>query len=408
MAQEPSSEMFDQFYSLSSRGAYGELVRYIRDHDDEDVRYGAAGVLSESVSGFAEQMTPPVRKALVDVVLNDPSDAVRANVVKTLLAIDESIADNIITRLEIAPKSTPTDTPYPLLLTKWHERQWPELRFLAAVGFGRVGSHTTIEKLRTTIQRETDLRVIRRAIEAGGTVGDETFVTPIKNYLRIDDESMYQSADAEEIKRTKQAAVEALVTLGTNGAYEALHTASRGTDAELKACALSEIGRLEPDEAVDLIVDELHNGDDDVVREEAAGGLITTFTESDFEDGHTVREQALAEMGDDVDAAVSAEFASIVDESPRKPEQRNAAWVLTQLGSTTEETVESLLSALDDDDDYLRIIAAAGLTTLDPSLVEAKLEEFLASVDEESVAHNLASSVRSNLQDGPEKVIWGS
>jgi len=145
-----------------------------------------------------------------------------------------------------------------------------------------------------------------------------------------------------------------------------------------------------------------------VVREEAAEGLITTFTESDFEDGHTVREQALAEMGDDVDAAVSAEFASIVDESPRKPEQRNAAWVLTQLGSTTEETVESLLSALDDDDDYLRIIAAAGLTTLDPSLVEAKLEEFLASVDEESVAHNLASSVRSNLQDGPEKVIWGS
>ena len=408
MAQEPSSAMFDQFYTLSSRGAYNELIRYVRHHDDEDVRYGAAGVLSESVSGFAEQMTPPARKALVDTVLNDPSDAVRANAVKTLLAIDESIADNIITRLEMAPKSTPTETPYPLILTKWHERQWPELRFLAVVGFGRVGSHTMVEKLRTTIQRETDLRVIRRAIEASGTVGDETFVTPIKNYLRIDGDSMYQSADAEEVRRTRQAAVEALVTLGTDAAYEALRTASRGTDAELKACAIGAIGRLDAAEAVDLLVDELDNEGDDAVRQEAAEGLITTFTESEFEAGHTVRQQALAALGDDVDAAVSNEFASIVEESPRKPEQRNAAWVLGQLETDTEDTVESLLSALTDDDEYLRIIAAAGLTTFDPSLVEAKLEVFLDSVEDASAAHRLASAIRSNLQEGPEKVIWGS
>lgn len=408
MAQEPSSEMFDHFYSLSSRGAYTDLIRYIRNHDDEDVRYGAAGVLSESVAGFSEQLTPKTRKALVDTVLNDPSDAVRANVVKTLLAIDESIADNIITRLEMAPESTPTETPYPLILTKWNQRQWPELRYLAVVGFERVASHTTTEKLRTTIQRETDLRVIRRAIEASGTVGDETFVTPIKNYLRIDDSNAYQSADSTQIKRTKQAAVEALVKIGTDGAYQALVTASRGTDAELKACAISEIGRLGADETVDLIVDELDSDADETVRQEAAEGLITAFTESGFEEGDAVRQQALDEIGEEVDDAVSDEFASIVDDSPRKPAQRNAAWLLGQLETETEETIESLLSALNDDDDYLRIIAAAGLTTLDSSLVEEKLEAFLASVDEESVAHNLASSIRSNLQDGPEKVIWGS
>ena len=118
MVDEPPSALFDHLYSLSSRGAYDELIRYLRTHEEEDVRYGAAGVLAESVGGFNEQITPARRKALVDAVRTDPSDAVRANVVKTLLAIDESIADNIITRLEMAPESTPTETPYPLILTK--------------------------------------------------------------------------------------------------------------------------------------------------------------------------------------------------------------------------------------------------------------------------------------------------
>jgi len=407
MVQEPASELFDHFYLLSSRGAYGELIRYLRNHDDEDVRYGAAGVLAESADGFAEQITPKTRKALVDSVLNDPSDGVRANVVKTLLAIDESIADNIVTRLEMAPESTPTETPYPLILTKWHDRQWPELRYLAVVGFGRVGSPTTVEKLRTTVQRETDLRVIRRAIEESGTLGDETFVTPIKSYLRIDDDNRYHSADTTQIRQTKQAAVEALVKIGTEGAYEALRTASQGTDTELKACAISEIGRFGADETVDLIVDELHNDDDDELRQEAAEGLITAFTESDFEEGHTVRQQALESIDDDVDAAVSDEFASIVDDSPHKPEQRNAAWLLGQLETATEDTVDSLLAALEHEDDYLRIIAAAGLTTLDPALVDQKLAAFIESVDEDSPAHDLASMIQSRLQDGPEKAIWG-
>lgn len=364
-------------------------------------------MLAESVDGFAEQITPRTRKALVDAVLNDPSDAVRATVVKTLLSIDESIADNIVTRLEMSPESTPTETPYPLILTKWHDRQWPELRYLAVVGFERVGSPTTTEKLRTTIQRETDLRVVRRAIEASGPVGDETFVTPIKNYLRIDEENRYQSADAEQIHRTKQAAVEALTTTGNEGAYEALLTASRGSDTDLKACVISEIGRFESDETIDLIVDELDNDDDDAVRQEAAEGLITAFTESDFEEGHTVRQQALETIGDDVDAAVSDEFASIVEDSPHKPEQRNAAWLLGQLETATEDTVESLLAALQHEDAYLRIIAAAGLTTLDPALVDQKLAGFIESVDEESPAHDLASMIQSRLQDGPEKAIWG-
>ena len=399
MVTEPSPVMFDHLYSLSDRGAYDEIIDHIRNHDDEAVRYGAAGVLSESVAEFESEVTPETRKALLRAVLTDPSDAVRANVVRTLLHLDESIVDNIVTRLEMEPDSTPTELPYPAVLTEWHGMRWAELRFLAVAGFEHVGGHSAVEKLRTTIQEEVDMRVLRRAIEAGGTVGDETFVTPIKDHLRVDDQTYQQSANETQIRRTKQAATEALVKIGTEAAYEALVTASRGTDEELKKCAISEIGKFGARQTVDLIVDELNNDESEELRQEAAEGLIATFTEADFDEGHTVREAALEQIGQDVPTAVSDEFATIVAESPRKPEQRNAAWLLGQLESDTDETVACLLSALDEDDEYLGVIAAAGLANLDPSVVEGRLDSFLESVDDGSQAQLLASSIQSKIRD---------
>lgn len=404
MVQEPSPVMFDHLYSLSDRREYDELIRHIRDHENEEVRYGAAGVLSESVDGFREEITPQTRKALVESVLNEPSDAVRANIVRTLLHIDESIIDNIITRLEVAPESTPTEMPYPRILTNWHGTEWPELRYLAVAGFGRSNSQSAAEKLRATIQEEMDMRVLRRAIEEGGKVGDETFVEPIQTYLRADNEKLYQSANADQLTQTKQAAVEALVKIGTDAAYEALVTASRGTDEELRGCVISEIGKFGAENTVDLIVDELNNDADDALRAEAAEGLITTFTESEFDEGHAVRQQAIEQIGDDVATDVSDEFASIVTESPRKPEQRNAAWLLGQIEGDAEDTIDGLLAGLEDDDEYLRIIAAAGLTTFDPAVVADKLVEFRDSVDDTSEAHVLASSILSTMQDTSDEI----
>jgi len=107
MAGRPSPRNTDQLYALSNRGEYGSLIRYIRNHNDEHVRFGAAGVLSESIEGFKEEVTPRLQQALVESVLNDPSDDVRAAVLNVLLSIDESTIDTIITRLMNQP-STPS------------------------------------------------------------------------------------------------------------------------------------------------------------------------------------------------------------------------------------------------------------------------------------------------------------
>jgi hypothetical protein len=47
-------------------GKYRELIRYLRHHNEENVRYGAAGVLAESVDRFAEQVTPYTHEALAE------------------------------------------------------------------------------------------------------------------------------------------------------------------------------------------------------------------------------------------------------------------------------------------------------------------------------------------------------
>ena len=243
MAGSPAPSQTDHLYALANRGDYDQLVQYIRNHSDESVRYGAAGIVAESLDEFTAQLTPQIRRLLVESALSDPSDAVRAQVVTILRAIDESTIDNIITQLEMDPQATPTDTPYPLILTKWHSSPRAPLRFLAVVGFGRVGSQSTVAKLRTTITRETDLRVLRRAIEEAGTVGDETFVSPIQDHLRAGNDE-FQQSDTEQIERVKAAAVDALIQIGTAAAYEALVTASRSTDEALKQHVIGEIGRF--------------------------------------------------------------------------------------------------------------------------------------------------------------------
>ena len=66
MAGRPSPKNTDQLYALSNRGEYGTLIRYIRSHNNEHVRFGAAGVLSESIEEFTEKATPRHQQALVE------------------------------------------------------------------------------------------------------------------------------------------------------------------------------------------------------------------------------------------------------------------------------------------------------------------------------------------------------
>lgn len=399
MATPHTQNTPDYLYTLANKGDYKTIIKHLRSHDDQYVRYGAAGILSESIHSFKRQTDRETRRYLIDAVLNEPIDSVRAHILNVLIELDESVLETIITRLESNPQNTPTDTPYPLILTKWYGSNEAELRMLAVVGFGRTGSHTAQTKLRTVIKKESNMRVLRRAIEEAGKIGDETFVTPLQNHLRADDVEFQQSSNKELIREIKHASVQSLVEIGTDAAYEALVTASRSADEELKEHVIGEIGRFGAESTVDLIVDELNNEENETLREEAASGIITTFYESEFDEGDSIRQQAIEIIAEDVSTDVSDEFVTIAEESPRPSERRNAVWLLGQLGYCNENTIDCLLSSLNSDDEYLQKVASASLSQFNRSEIKADIDEFLQKTDEDTTAHELASAVKSTLNN---------
>lgn len=398
----PQNSTSDHLYSLSNRGQYSELIKYLRNHDNKSVRYGAAGVLAESTN-FVENATPEVKKELIDSVLSDPSDQVRAKVLDLLYHIDETIFDNIITRLELSPDTIPENSPYPLILNKWLSSNKYSLRLLAVVGYGQVGGQSGTTKIGTVLIEETDIRVLIRAIEVAGEIGDKKFVSSIQNYLRVDESEVDIAATSNQLIELKHTAIDGLIKIGSDAAYEALVSATRSTDEELRQHAISEIGRFGAQETVDMIVNELDNKDNDELREEAAEGVITNFEESEFEDSADVRQQAIELIAEDVSNDVSEEFASIIQESENDSEKRNAAWLLGQVDDRSDDAIESLIESLDADDRYLRKIAAGSLTNMDDNKVERRIERYLSTVDDGDDTDNITTFLETHLEGGAEE-----
>ena len=388
----------DHLYTLANRGDYEQLVKYLRQHDSESVRFGAAGILAESTEGLRSNLTDEMQTALIRAVLSDSSEQVRNKVVYTLIQIDESTIDNIISRWASRPRSTPTDSPYPLILTRWESADaWP-LRYLAVVGFGETASASAQTKLGRILFNERHATVLRRAINESGEIGNSDYVSPIQQYLRTDANEV-ELDGSTGVNEIKQAAVDALVKIGNDGAYEALVSASRSSDADLKKTVLSEIGRLGARETIDVVVDELDNDHNDAIREKAAEGVLTSFQQADRDSGDDIRQQAIQTIAKDIDADVSAEFRSVVEESQQKPEQRNAIWLLGKLECSDRQTAETLTECLSDNDEYVRKLAAASLTQFDPQVAIDEAQAILDTADEGSPAYELANFVTASLTD---------
>lgn len=409
MSDRSYSGKSDQLYQMSNDGEYEEIIKHIRYHEDPHVRFGAAGVLYETIEVFKSSITPKAQKALVDAVLVDPVDEVRGKVVEILLELNEETIDNVIAQLAMDPDATPTDTPYPLILTHWHSSPHSGLQFLAVVGFGQVGNKSSKNKLRNVISNgdsaDMDLRVLRRAIEEAGELGDELFVTPIQRQLRRDSDDFPPSTTDEKVVAVREAAVDALIEIGTEAAYEALVTASRSSDKELNQLALGEIGRFAVEDTVDLMIDKLDEKTPSDVRGEAAEGIITSFSQDDDTDEQSdIRERAIDLIVEETNYDVSKEFASVVDEGETPSEKRNAAWLIGQIDDSTQEAAEVLSEALrETDDKYLREIAAASLIQLDEDHVQPNIQRVLRAVDSDSETHEVASFVEENLCDGAQE-----
>ena len=401
-----STDLSDKLYRLSDERRYQRLVNLATSHTNEKVRYGASGVLSES-SHFLQEAKTDQRKLLLDSIFSDPSDRVRANTIRLLYEIDKSILDAIVVRLAANPQSTPTEDPYPLILNQWHASERAELRLLAVAGFGQVNSHTSAQKLLTAIRKETHLDVLYRAIKEGGKMGHEMFVSPIQGYLRFTDESGSSHISQRSEMDIKKISVTSLVNIGTDAAYEALVTASRSSDEQLKQYALNQIGKFGAEKTVEIVTEELDQTNNADVRKNAAEGVLSTFIESGSEDGHSIREQTISKITETSSVDATSQFSDIVSESQTSVvEKKNAAWLLGQIASESDnkKPIDTLCDVLrKESDTSLSKIAAASLTNYDSNTVRNYIAEILSKFDEGTQEHQLARFVHENIETTAEQ-----
>ena len=393
----------DFLYSLANRDEYDTLITYVETHDDNHVQYGAAGVLVEFSERFKMKTNSNQVDRLITIVITNSNDRIRSKVLELLIETqDDSILEEIVSRLGDNNFSDPPEKPYPRILTKWHASEEPPLRMLAIVGFASINEVSYHTKIRTSIQNESHPDVLQKAIEAGGEIGDETFVTPIQQYI-YKESTEFQTTNISKVEDIKKVAIDSLVQIGTEASYEALLAATRKNEKTLKQYAIKKIGEFGADKSIDIVVTELTNKSENI-RKSAAKSVLKSVQEVE-EDGHKARLKILNELSTDSNITPSRQFAEITTESNQDPERRNSAWLLGQIKDSSTNTITALFDAIQSEDPYLRQIAAASLYQLDKTKVVKEIDEQIDSIEKETPAYNLLSYIRDQLEKEHKKDV---
>jgi len=393
MDNNPQASQTDFLYTLATNGQFMRIARYLASNDAVAVRRGAAGILTEFAGDLESAATNEFTGTLVTAVLTETDEVVRARVIETLLYIDESIIDTLVTRIASDNEPTPTDSPHPLVLVEWMGSQHAELRLLAVAGLGDVGAPNMIPRLAAACS-DNDQRVRERALKELGRIGSARAIDAVADCLDSD------------IGTIRWEAARALAEIGTDGALDHLMPAARTDDEELREIVLSELGAFGSDRALDTIVSGLSD-DEPEIRQAAASSLIELVWSASFEESHNVREevaQAIEELEDE-DQDVVTEFVTLFSETPRTAIRRNTAWLLGRIGDSRDAVIDTLLDALADEDLPTAQIAASSLARIGGRGIEDDVEAYIQSQPEESARRARAEFVLSQITDSEADVI---
>jgi len=386
MSTNGQSSETDFLYTLASNGRFDRIADYVASNEALAVRYGAAGILTEFAGDLKTAATTELRKKLINAVLEEPDDRVRARVVEALLYIDESILDTLVTKIAADREPTPTDSPHPLLLVEWLGSDSVELRLLAVAGLGDVGTPSMIPKLSSACS-DTDRRVRERALKELGRIGNPRCVEEVADCLDSD------------IASIRHEAAKTLGEINTRGAIDRLRPAARrDEDDELRRIALDQLGAFPSSDVINTLSDGVTDENPEI-QHAAASSLMELISSASFEESHTIREE-VAEEVEALDADVIPAFVTLFTDTHRTTIRRNTAWLLGRIGDSQEEVVDHLLDALSDDDFTTSQIAASSLARIGGRDIKDRLEKFIENHPEGSGPRTRAEFVLTQITEG--------
>ncbi|MEF8828039.1 MAG: HEAT repeat domain-containing protein [Haloarcula sp.] len=347
-------------YELERDGKAQELIRLLRESDNERVKTRAAELLGNFDDHDDRR---DVVNALVDAAQRD-SDAITGAAIDSLDELgDDAITQLIGSMAGVDLDDDAADWVKAKAYMQVLDADVPELRMAAANGLGNVDQADAVPKLAERFE-DPDPRVRARAARSAGKIGDSRATTPLESVL------------SDPKAAVRREAADALGSVGNRQALQALLPLYEDDDERVRRIAVGAFGNFGNDRPVDYLVEALSD-DSAAVRRTAVYSLIELLSNVPTDQSHEIRDTVVEKLSNTDDRSVVVPLVEILEESTQAAQRRNTAWMLGRVTSQEERdrVIESLVDALGDDDQMLRQFAATSLAELgdDDNMVERRL-----------------------------------
>ncbi|WP_424000848.1 HEAT repeat domain-containing protein [Haloarcula salina] len=347
-------------YELERDGKAQELIRLLRESDNERVTARAAELLGNFDDHDDRR---DVVNALVRAAQGD-SDAVTAAAIDSLDELgDDAITELIGSMAGVDLEDDAADWVKAKAYMQALDADVAELRMAAANGLGNLDQADAVPKLTERFE-DPDPRVRARAARSAGKIGDSRATNPLENVL------------TDPKAAVRREAADALGNIGNRQALQALLPLYEDDDERVRRIAVGAFGNFGNDRPVDYLVEALSD-DSAAVRRTAVYSLIELLSNVPTEQSHEIRDTVVEKLSNTDDRSVVLPLVEILEESTQPAQRRNTAWLLGRVTHEAERdrVIDSLVDALSGDDQMLRQFAATSLAELggDDNMVERRL-----------------------------------
>lgn len=382
MGDEPDTDIV-AVDELARDGRVKALVEYLKRSEKPATRKRAAELLADFAETSRDVNRRLITNALIGVVLDDDSEAVRAQAIDSLYRYGREPVDRLISRMAGFDAVEAPDWVTAKQLVKWLKSEHPEFRLVAATVLGRIGDEHVVPYLIESFD-DLDPRVRERAVTACGRIGDPRAIEPLAD--RLDDSKA----------TVRQAAADALVTIGTKTALQRLIPAVEADDERVRHVAVSELSKLRSAQSLSALAEALED-ESDTVRQTATLSLIelTAVVGSD-----EVRQFVADRMHAVDDAELIPRLLDLRSQTTRQSVERTVVWLLGRVVSPEADDIgkahEALLGALDDE--RLSKVAVGSLDALGGRRLEDRLLRFVRQEEGSEAARERAEAILDRIE----------
>ena len=372
-------------YHLERTGNAGELCKLLGGSDSAAVRARAAEALGE-----LEEADEHVVEELIRAAVDDPDRSVRASAVDALDSLGGDALERLLARMDgFEPTSTDATPVDAFVEALGHDM--PELRMAAANAIARAEAVEATPALLSHLD-DTDPRVRLRVVRAFGRVGDARSIEPLS------------SLATDPSPRMRREVATALGEVGHESALPGLTSLLDDDERAVKLAAVASMGKVSSSAPIERLVECLEEEDEEV-RRAAVYAIVELLSNAPPERSHEMRIEVVDALSTSHGEVVSAALADLLEESTEPHQRRNATWLLGRVTDTGGLAIETLVAALDDDDEMVRQFAATSLAEIGTPAVEEALLDALDTTFGEGRSMILFTLGKVGTEDARRRLV---